>query len=214
MLFGHAEAMATTISIDPLATFLFTNNDPWSGNGSVPMSTPIALSSLGINGGDLIQLDQLGDYYDGHAGYGPGVDVSKLDVFKEMIGVFSSTNSLLVANVLNRVPGALDAGIGVQSWPTLFGSLSTDIPYDFRVANTIVQVPLGGNYLFIAAHDIYYSDNSDPNGNYGVQITRLSSVPVPGTFLMFGLGFSLFVVWHQRVVKRQAKETSPTAPAF
>jgi hypothetical protein len=46
----------------------------------------------------------------------------------------------------------------------------------FRIANTIVQVPLGANYLFVAAHDIYYSDNSDPDGDYGVRITPLASV--------------------------------------
>jgi hypothetical protein len=52
--FSHSEAMATTISIDPLRTFIFTNNDPWSGYGSVPYSIPIALAALGISGGDTI----------------------------------------------------------------------------------------------------------------------------------------------------------------
>ena len=30
---------------------------------------------------------------------------------------------------------------------------------------------LGANYLFVAAEDIYYSDNSNSIGNYGVRIT-------------------------------------------
>lgn len=203
LLLSNTEAMALSISIDPLRTFLFTNNDPWSGNGSVPMSIPIALGNVGISGGDFIQLDQVGDYYDGHAGYGAGVNVSTLDVFTEMIGVFSNNNTLLAPNILNRVPGAIDGGVDVLSWNTLFGGMTTDIPQDFRVANTIVQVPLGATHLFIATHDIYYSDNSDPDGDYGVRITSLGSVPtgavaVPGTSLMFGLGFAFLIGWHQR----------------
>ena len=196
LLLSNTEAMAISFSIDPLRTFLFTNNDPWSGNGSVPMSIPIELGNLGISGGEFIRLEQLGSYYDGYAGYGADVNVSTLDIFKEMIGVFSNSNTLLAPNVLDRVPGAIDAGIYGTSWNTLFGNMNTDIPYDFRVANTIVQVPQGANYLFIAAHDIYYSDNSDPNGNYGVRITPVA-VPVPGTLLMFGLGFALFIGWHR-----------------
>jgi hypothetical protein len=85
---------------------------------------------------------------------------------------------------LNRVPGAIDAGIAVVTWNTLFGNMSTDIPQDFRIANTFVQVPVGANYLFVAAEDIYYSDNSDPDGDYAVRITQISSVPEPSTFLL------------------------------
>ena len=73
----------------------------------------------------------------------------------------------------------------------------TDIPEDFRIANTVVQVPVGATYLFVAAHDIYYSDNSDPDGDYGVRITPLTSVPETPTFFlllaamvaMFGVSF-------------------------
>jgi len=181
--FFSSEAMATTISIDPLRTFLFTNNDPWSGGGSVANSVPIVLSDIGINGGDTIQLEMLGDWYDGHAGY-IGVDVSSMDVVSEMIGVFSSNNTLLSPTVLNRVPGSLDAGLSITSWNTLFGNMSTDIAHDFGITNTFVQVPVGATHLFVAAHDIYYSDNSDPDGDFAVRITRISAVPEPSTLLL------------------------------
>ena len=191
------EAKAVTISIDPLRTFLFTNNDPWTGIGSVQPSVPIALSTIGISAGDMIELDQLGDYYDGRDGYGAGVNTFALDTSTEMIGIFSSSATLLAPNLLDRVPDAIDAGLSVTSWNTLFGNMSTDIPYDFRVANTVVQVPFGATYLFIAAHDIYYSDNSDPDGDYAVTITRLSSsAPVPENSAMFGLGFIFVAVLH------------------
>ena len=198
LCFSHSEAMATTISIDPLRTFLFTNNDPWSGYGSVPYSIPIALGDLGISGGQFIQLEQLGSFYDGTYGYGPGIDILSLQTSTEMVGVFSSSNLLLASNLLNRVPGAIDAGLPVVTWNTLFGNMSTDFPQDFRIANTIVQVPLGANYLFVAAEDIYYSDNSDPDGDYGVRITPLASVPEPSTLLLLGpvfISFGLFSRW-------------------
>ena len=184
--FSGGEAMATTISIDPLRTFLFTNNDPDWGQGSVPYSIPIALGNLGISGGEFIQLERLGSFYDGTYGYGAGINTLSLQTSTEMIGIFSSNNALMAPNVLNRVPGALDAGIPIVTWNTLYDNLSTDIPQDFRIANTIVQVPLGANYLFVAAEDIYYSDNSDPDGDYGVRITSLASVPEPATFLLLG----------------------------
>ena len=94
--FVHNEAMATTITIDPLKTFLFTNNDPWSGSGSVAGSVPIVLSDIGISGGDTIHLEMLGDWYDGHAGY--SVNVVSLDVVSEMIGV-----SVTAAHCLRQI---------------------------------------------------------------------------------------------------------------
>jgi len=200
VFFSYTEAIATTISIDPLRSFLFTNNDPWSGNGSVPGSIPISLGNLGISGGQFVELQQLGSYYDGTYRYGPGIDAANLALSTEMIGIFSSTDVLLAPNLLNRVPGAIDAGLPVVTWNTLFGNMSTDIPQDFRIANTIVQVPLGANYLFVAAEDIYYSDNSNPNGNYGVRITPIGSVPEPSTALLLpsALGIA-FLLRKQRV---------------
>jgi hypothetical protein len=122
-----------------------------------------------------------------------------------MIGVFSSGTTLLAPDVFHRVPGAMDAGLSMTSWNTLFGNMSTDIPEDFRVASTIVQVPFGASHLFIAAHDIYYSDNSDPDGDFGVRITQVaSSVPVPETSLMFGLSFVFLSALHMRFHRKAA----------
>jgi hypothetical protein len=180
--FSSSEALAITMSIDPLRTFLYTYNDPESG-GLVAPSVPIVLSDIGISGGDTIQLEMLGDWYDGHAGY-IGVDISSMDVVSEMIGVFSNSNTLLSPDVLNRVPGSLDAGISITSWNTLFGDRPTDIPHDFGITNTFVQVPVGATHLFVAAHDIYYSDNADPDGDFAVRITRISAVPEPSTLLL------------------------------
>lgn len=181
LLLMTSEATALTISIDPLHTFLFTNNDPWSGNGSVAGATPIVLGDIGLSGGDLIQLEKLGDWYDGYAAH-TDVDVAALDVMTEMVGVFSS-NELLAPNVLARVPGAVGAGSEYTTWNTLFDNLSTDVYGDFRIDNTFLYVPFGATHLFVAAHDIYYSDNSEPDGDYAVRITKTASVPEPSTLL-------------------------------
>ncbi len=201
MLFLNIDAMAMsiTVPIDPLQTYLFTNNDPWSGIGSVPGTTPISLSALGISGGDYIQLEEVGAWYDGAAGYGPGVDVSALDTVAEMIGVFSSSNTLLAPNILDRVPDALDAGVHIVTWNTLFGDMSTDIPYDFGITNTFLHVPIGANYLFVAAHDIYYSDNSDPNGDFAVRITPIAFVPEPSAVLLLGLGLLILASYSRKM---------------
>ena len=68
--------------------------------------------------------------------------------------------------------------------------MTTDIPYDFGITNTFLQPFLfGANYLFVAAHDIYYRDNSDPNGDFAVRITPIASVPEPSALLLLALGF-------------------------
>ncbi|HEX5647983.1 MAG TPA: PEP-CTERM sorting domain-containing protein [Nitrospira sp.] len=183
LLFVTSEAKAVTISIDPLQTFLFTYNDPDWGTGSVAGTTPIVLSDIGLSGGDLIQLEKLGDWYDGHAGY-TGVDVAALDVMTEMVGVFSSSNELLAPDVLARVPGVLGAGAEYTTWNTLYSNMTTDVYGDFRIDNTFLYIPFGATHLFVAAHDIYYSDNSDPDGDYAVRITKIESVPEPSTLLL------------------------------
>ena len=49
--------------------------------------------------------------------------------------------------------------------PTLFGQIATDIPEDFVLDGASLRVPNGARYLFVAVPDIFYGDNSDPNGD-------------------------------------------------
>ncbi len=75
------------------------------------------------------------------------------------------------------MPGAIDAGPDFVTAPTAVGGLTTDIGQDFAIqANQTgpdficVVVPAGATHLFVAAPAIYYSDQSDPDGDFGVQI--------------------------------------------
>lgn len=194
-----ASAGATTISIDPTRTFLMTAGDPWDGLGSVLGSLPIRLADYGIAPGDVVLLEQLGDYYNGAEGYSG--NVASLDTDTAMIGIFSNTDELLMSNLLNRVPGAVDAGQYIVTMNTLYGGkgnigVPTDVPYDFGIGANLFQIPNGAAYLFVAAHDVYYSDNSDPDSDFAVRITRITAVPEPTSGILLALGLVSLSAWH------------------
>lgn len=150
-------ATAGIYSIDPRATYLITSQD------SAPNAKAFLLADMSLAPGDFIRLQQSGDFK-------PGTIYT--DASKGMIGVFSSSNVLLPSNLLNRVQDAIDAGVDATTSVTFYGSLSTDIPEDFQIIDTYVQIPQGAVYLFIAASDSLYRDNTDPDGDFAVGITR------------------------------------------
>jgi hypothetical protein len=180
---SKAQAGTFTFSIDSRATFLRTSEDPLALN-----SVPIDLSSLGISGGDLIRLEQLADvsYYSNPI----------RDYLTNMIGVFSASNVLLPAYLQNRVHDAIDSGEDIFTYPTNEGggSLPTNIAQDFLISDITIRVPTSATYLFVAAPDIYYSDNADPDRDFGLRISSVSqSVPEPTSalgLLAFGISVS------------------------
>ena len=87
-----------------------------------------------------------------------------------MIGVFSSSPTLLATDKLNRVAGAIDAGVDTVTGPTYSGNRDTDIPQDFSIRSLKIRIPEGARYLFVAAPDNFYSDNADPDADYAVRI--------------------------------------------
>jgi len=163
---------STFVKVDPSAAYLHTSGDDAAN------ATPIALADLGIAPGDFIRLESVGDFSPSSAN--PESD--------SLSAVFSASDTLLPDTELNRVQDALDAGADFTSPVTFYGSETTDIPEDFRISNhatfnsVVVQVPDGASYLFLNTPDGFYSDNTDTDnggaGDFGVQITRLSSAPV------------------------------------
>jgi hypothetical protein len=177
IVFGSAlPADATPIPIDPKGTYLRTSSDPGS-LGTIPLD----LAVLGFSPGQTVLLQQLGDFDCGP----PCVDDRTA-----MIGVFSSSSTLLAATNQNRVPGAIDAGTDVVTASTHYGGLATDIPQDFFIsgAGTTLVIPTGAAYLFIAAHDSLYGDNTDPDVDYAVQLEAVAAVPEPSSLLLLGMG--------------------------
>src|SRR5882762_3055771 len=155
---------ALTIPTNPTAAYIHINQDPQATD-----TVPINLQALGIAEGDTIQLQSLGSYspYTGCSLCIPPIP-GVPETATSMIGVFSSTSTLLPSTFLNRVPDAIDAGVAPFFTPfTLYGNQFTDIPQDFFISSSVpltVQVPLGAKYLFVAANDGFYGDNGDADG--------------------------------------------------
>ena len=152
-------------SVDPRRTYLRTNRE--SPGGSIP----VALSDLAIVERDWIQLTQLGAF----SFWGPHTP----DTGTGMIGVFSGSSTLGPHAERYRVEDAIDAGDDIVTAITYWQQLPTDIPQDFRITDKIIiQVPTGATHLFVAAHDSFYSDNSDVNADFAIAFVPCDPSPV------------------------------------
>jgi len=166
----------TVISLNSTATYLHVCQDPASN------TIPILLADLNIHPGDEILLENLGGFDNG-----PGTDIPRIT-----IAVFSASSILLPQSMLHRVPDAIDAGVDFVTANTAFcGGHPTDISEDFRVENTVIIVPAGATHLFACGHDQFYSDNSDPNGDYALGITK-TATGLPHSVESAANGFTVF----------------------
>jgi hypothetical protein len=175
--FAAPPAGAITVDIDPRWAYLLTNQDPLALD-----AVPFQLSTLGFAAGQAIVLRSLGNF-----DCGPPC----ADTVTGMIGVFSSSSTLLSASTPHRVPGAIDAGTDFMTAPTFNGGLATDIPQDFSipVLGTTLIIPTGAAFLFVTAHDSLYGDNSDPDRNFDVRI-EVTAVPEPSSLLLLAAGIA------------------------
>lgn len=154
--------------LDPRGTYLRTNSDP------APDAVAIPLATIGVGGGQVIRIRRLGDLDNGPGG----------ETYGTTIAVFTTSATLMPANQVARVPGAVDAGCDFATARTYFGQLATDIGEDFLVASgagasatqdeVVVVVPASATHVFVCPHDSLYHDNSDPDGDYGVEFTVLA----------------------------------------
>lgn len=162
---------AAAQTIVPINVFnAYLHVDPADATGP---AVPILLSSLGLHPGYTIRLEAVGDW-----DAGPGDDVQT-----NTLGIFSGSATLLGTALLHRVPDAIDAGIDSDTGNTWPSGQPCDIPEDFLfnsgVNGVTIVIPPGAAYLFVSAADIYYRDNSDPDGDYGVKITLVEATDVP-----------------------------------
>ena len=162
-------AAQTTFPIDVHSAYLHIDRSDVA-NGALA----IDLGALGILPSYTILLEPVGDW-----NAGPGGDVQT-----GLLAVFSSNATLLSSSERYRVPGAISAGPTNFSGGTWPNGEPTDILEDFYFLSPgiSVVVPTGAKYLFVSVADIYYTDNSDPDGDLAVRITVTSTTGVaPGS---------------------------------
>ncbi len=134
----------------------------------------IPLAELGAGPGDVLQIAPVGTY---------APTISLRDGVETKLGaVFSATDEVLPSTELFRIPGAIEAGTDIATWPSIvcfFGICEDrggdDILQDFRVDPQVtITVPPGANYLVVAPIDglRLYGDNTGLG--FGVQIDVVS----------------------------------------
>ncbi|NBC32837.1 MAG: beta-propeller fold lactonase family protein [Alphaproteobacteria bacterium] len=154
---GPGPAIAEPLS--PNATFLRVADADNGAEGPLVLD----LAEIGYTAGDVLRLSTLGDF---------ARSASFSDDADTLVGLFSTTDTLLDGGERARVPGAIDAGEDVESSPTFFGSLETDIPEDFEITGdgVDVAVPAGASYLFVGVLDNLLEDNLDADDDLGLAL--------------------------------------------
>lgn len=153
------------VPVDPRQTYTLTSAQDYTD-----VDAPaVDLSALGYAPGHRVCFRAEGDYI---------VDGTERATERDLAlvtAVFSSTPELLSGDLLERVPGAIEAGEDYITLDTFLDDLATDISQDFVADDVCLTIPDGARYVFFATVDSYYSDNTDARVNdrpFGVRIQK------------------------------------------
>lgn len=165
-----------------------------------------SLSDLGLSNAQTVLMKRQGAYKATSSGNDTSVGISGIfSSTSELLGAVnpSTTPGTLVYTPLERVTGALATTLpNYVSKPSYHGMFpadpktawTTDVLEDFNIssAGVLVDIPVGANFIFFSANDNLFSDNSDPNKNFGVLISVVTMKPVsaPASLALMGVGFA------------------------
>jgi Ca2+-binding RTX toxin-like protein len=166
------ELASIFFAVNPAGTWLA---DPLAADPTDPAPGPtqVSLSQVQATAGDWITLSRRGDFQ-----YGPA-DQGFTDTVSNMLALFVDAQGAPVAPVT-----FLSSRSSTQT-----SGRNTDIAQDFVVAAGItrVMVPEGAVALRFSAYDRFYSDNLDPDNDFGVEIRKSAdNDDVNGADVLFG----------------------------
>jgi hypothetical protein len=147
----------------------------YGGPGCSSAPTVIDLGALAVSVGDLLTIEQLGQWC-AYAGEDCQVYPARLE------GLFSDSATVLGPEVLARVPGAVDAGApeNVTGAAWLDGT-PTDVAWDFLLP---VAVRVSAQWLVVGVADSSWSDNT---GTLAVRL-GVEAVPEPSNVSLWLAG--------------------------
>jgi len=170
---AHAQS---TFNVDCRSSYILTS--PY--DAGMPAPTRIKLSDLKVQAGDVITITEQGKFSQSKS-WPEDTDV---------VGAVFSRDDRFIADYTqrHRIPGAIRAGAALITPHEVSKGFFTDIAEDFAVAptGTKVVVPSGAQYLFVAAIDSYYADNTSAKG-LTVTITKSGVTPAKGRNSLYRL---------------------------
>lgn len=142
----------TFVKVDPAGSYLNAPAD------AAHTPTKVTLSTLGVQAGDLLYIGRVGDYK---------ASSTAADSSAGMVAEFLDSQGNRVAPVVY-----LKTTTSTQSSGT-----ATDVAEDFDLnsGSNQLQVPTGATQIQFSGRDTYYSDNTDPDNDYGVNLRRLNN---------------------------------------
>lgn len=148
------------LRLGPRATYLRTHRD-----SAAALPLRVALDSLGAAPGDALTF-----FVSGYATLDPAAPQPTRS--RDVVGVFAASSNLEAPAAPRRVRDALDAGADFVTDSTALGRYATDVPEDFFATRATVTVPSGATHLFLALHDVFYSDNVSVGDGVLVTVLR------------------------------------------
>lgn len=147
---AHAQS---TFDVDCRSSYLLNSEY----DAGMPGATRIKLSDLKVVPGDILTITENGKFSQSKS-WPEDTDV--------LGAVFSRDDRVLDRTNRHRIPGAIRAGTALITANENSKGFLTDISEDFAInpTGTKVVVPSGAQYLFVAAIDSYYADNTSSKG--------------------------------------------------